>query len=353
MQVEKYAMILEAREPIAHHAETVGNESIVMRRKVRMPDGRWAHVPIITGDTMRHQLREAAAYATLDAAGLLKDSPRLSEGALRLLFSGGVLGGKGAGGGSALKLDDYRRLVDLFPPLSLLGGATEGRIIPGRLVCGEALLICRETAHLIPDWVLELAGSGTVPPQDEATVTLTPERRAELAARLDTCRSHVETQTRVRMDPMLVPEKRLLLADEERARVEGRLLTSETARAEGDMVAADESKSAMLPRSFERVCSGSLFFWEVSARCYSELDRACFLTMLAWATYDMRVGGKRGTGHGALRVFATAQGKVPRPADAVGAINPNGLATPAAQVFREHVRQRADALREWLAKVDA
>lgn len=63
MQVNHFEFVLEARTPIAHHSETLGNEQIAMRRKVRQRGGAWADVPIITGDTMRHGMREAADRA--------------------------------------------------------------------------------------------------------------------------------------------------------------------------------------------------------------------------------------------------------------------------------------------------
>ncbi len=62
----RYEFVLEAALPIAHHEGTFGNEAVIMRRKIRQKDG-WAKVPIVTGDTMRHGMREAAAYVLLDA----------------------------------------------------------------------------------------------------------------------------------------------------------------------------------------------------------------------------------------------------------------------------------------------
>src|SRR3970282_539516 len=35
METVKYEFILEAAEPVAHHAESIGNEAILMRKKVR------------------------------------------------------------------------------------------------------------------------------------------------------------------------------------------------------------------------------------------------------------------------------------------------------------------------------
>ena len=87
---------IEAIEPIAHHPETIGNEAIVMRESVRQPDGTFAEVPIVTGDTMRHGLREVGAYAYLDAVWQTR-RPAVDRGVRRLLFNGGMMTGERSG----------------------------------------------------------------------------------------------------------------------------------------------------------------------------------------------------------------------------------------------------------------
>ena len=146
METKRYEIVLEAETPIAHHSETLGNHQMLMRRKVRQPDGRFVEVPYVTGDTMRHGLREAAAYASLDAAGIL-DRANLSAGALNLLFAGGSITGSS---GPSVSITGHRAMVDAFPPLAILGGCAGNRTIPGRLDVGNADLICAETAHLLP-----------------------------------------------------------------------------------------------------------------------------------------------------------------------------------------------------------
>ena len=116
-----YEILVEAVTPIAHHRESLGNHALLERRKVRRPDGSWAQVPAVSGDALRHGLREAAAYAFLDAIGLL-GAESLTESALRLLFAGGMVTGRGDSGN--VKLDEYHALCDVFPPLALLGAAS-------------------------------------------------------------------------------------------------------------------------------------------------------------------------------------------------------------------------------------
>lgn len=329
MEQRKYEFILRADSPIAHHSESIGNAAVAMRKKVRQPDGSFASVPCVTGDTMRHGLREASSYCLLDAAGLL-DAPDLSEAACRLLFSGGMVTGSAGG---AVRLAEYREMVDLVPPLALLGGCAQNRVIPGRLEVGYAELVCEEQRHMLPEWVVEYA-----------------ERDGALVS---SCRTHIEEVTRVRMDPMLDPGKRALLSSGEREAVDQRLLASETASAARDAAERDESKSTMLPRSFERIVQGSLFYWSVTATCYSDLEIDTFTTMCAAFLANARVGGKRGTGHGRLVPIAGRDVTLLRPRDAATTIDPAALAGRAGSLFRAHVTERRDRIRQFLSQVAA
>jgi hypothetical protein len=279
MKITKHEMLLQAAEPIAHAQETLGNKSMLMRKKVRGTDG-FVSVPYLTGDTLRNKLRCAAAYGTLHAAGIL-DDPQLSEGAARLLFAGGMLTGRGDAG--TVNLDRYRQLVALFPPLALLGGCTDNRAIAGQLDVSEGNLVCKETRRYLPDWAADWLAAH------------------EPTALDDTRRSVVEEVQRVRMDPLLSPGNRQLLSDEARANVESRMLRSETAHTDGDAASASDSKSSMLPRTHERIAQGAYFWFSVTARTYSAIEEDALDFTLGVALQELRIGGKAGTGHGLLR----------------------------------------------------
>ena len=343
----RYEFLLESEEPVAHHSESFGNSAIFMRRKVQLPDGTMVNRPTVTGDTMRHGLREAIVYVFLRAAGLL-DAPALTEAALRLLFAGGMLTGKGDG--SAIKLDQYREMVDLVPPIRLLGGCAENRAIPGAFQVGDARLVCEEEMPFLPEWVHDWIADRAVHP----------------------ARAHVEEVQRVRMDPTLNPGKRILLSDGERARSEGRLLASEAASAEGDARARDDAKSSMMPRRVETVIQGSLWFWRTTATVYTPLDVDTLDAMHAAFLADCRVGGKKGTGHGLLRVARRTveeivDGKrVPRTVyaarnidlhlperrttDAAGMVDPKAT---TGSILRAHVAERKERIVSLLTRVDA
>lgn len=320
-------MILRAEQPIAHHEGVEGNEGIVMRETVFGPDGRKSRVPIITGDTIRHGLRETSARATLEAAGLL-DAVH-GESALRLLFAGGQM----LKGADVLRLDDYREMVDLFPPLALLGGCAGNRIIPGQIEVGRAYLVCEESAHLMPEWVGAWAD--------------------EIGIQRNGARAHIERVQRVRMDPMLRPEMRALLSDAARTEVEKRLLKSDNAAADDDDAEKVKTKSAMLPFAYEVVAAGSFFFVRIHARTTNLLQHDMLHVMLAaWLARPV-VGGKRGTGCGLLHLIECRGMTRVEMAPADGDRLSFGTSSPEVERFRAHVAERAERLGVWLAQVAA
>lgn len=328
MEQRRFEFILEARQPISHAQETFGNSQVIMRQLVMQPDGRRARVPIITGDTMRHGLREASSFLLLEAAGLLEQ--KLTEEALRLLFAGGMVTGSS---GSGVRLDEYRKLVELIPPLALLGGCAQNRVMPGRLQVDAATMICAETEHLLPEWV-----------------------KAWLEARegrVESCRAQVEEVQRVRMDPTLDPAKRLLLTAGERARVEGRLLASEAASEADDAVAAAESKSSMMPFRYERVAQGALFFWGVTATCFSPLDVDTFVSMCGAFLRRAIVGGKKGTGHGWLFPVQAQDVRLANFVERSSSLDLVGPGQRAGETFRAHVSARAAEIAEALSRIAA
>lgn len=326
MRRKRWELVLEAESPVAHHSGTIGNHAVAMTRRVRTPRG-WEEVPCISSDTMRHKLREASSLALLDAAGISEGA--LTESALRLLFNGGAVTGSSGGG---VKLDAYRELVELVPALGLMGGCAQNRIIPGRLTVEDALLICDETEHFVSKWQLDMA-RGMFP--------------------LDTYSAHVEQVQRVRMDATLDPKYRRLLTDGEQVRIAGRLASSEAASADGDAPEKEASKSAMLPRTFERLASGSLFAWAVEAIVQSDLDEDVFnVTVLAFLARAV-VGGKSGTGHGKLRVVAANEVKMATPKREHESLDTTALGARVGSLFRAHVEQRKDRIAEFLREAAA
>ncbi len=324
MEQTRYEMIVRAKDPIAHAQETIGNSSVLARKKVRLPGGGRAMIPYISGDTGRNRLRRAAAYGTLHEGGIL-DDPQLSEGALRLLFSGGSMTGKGDA--AVINLDRYRELVALFPPLALFGGCTDNRPVPGQINFDEGNLICAEMAHALPPWVKQWLSDNN--------------------EQLDSRRASVEEVERVRMDPTLRPDMVKLLSDGAKAKVNARLLKSEAAHEDGDAKAASESKSTMMPRTHERIIEGSLLWLGIEATTYGALEMDAFNFAIACLLNNFRVGGKQGSGHGRLEFVAGARIRFEPSAGKLESVGAE-LAPQTGALYRAHIAQRKEELASWL-----
>jgi len=228
----------------SHIGETVGIDAEFHRVKFMLPDGSAGRVPTITGNSIRGQLRDAAAlylYETLEL-------PPQSLTAFYTLFSGGSL--TKSGDNSTLRLDELRALRKLLPMLSLFGAAIGNYILSGKLKCGMLLPLAQETAHLVP-W---------------------PELCRQPVSEL------VQTESYTRFD------------DAKDARKEGYFVRPD----------ADEAKGA--PRQMryqvETLAAGTRLYWHIHLEAVNEMERHAFVSALSvWARYPA-LGGKSGIGHG-------------------------------------------------------
>lgn len=131
----KYKMLA----PVSHIGETASTGSYF--QTVLTADGR---VPVITGNSIRGQLRDSMAAHLLDTMG---DSSllgvKVSKDVFNILFSGGNING-------AMK-DDVEKAKNVrahFPLVSLMGGGLGDMIMAGKLICSFAYPVCKETESI-------------------------------------------------------------------------------------------------------------------------------------------------------------------------------------------------------------
>lgn len=310
---------------LAHHRGTVGNVSMIMRRKVRRPGGEIVQCPTVTGNSVRHKLREAATYLTLEAAGLLGEDASMSRGALRLLFNGGMVTGKGDA--SVVSIDKWRELVSIFPTLALCGGCMDNGPRPGQLNVDELSLICSENLGIMPEWV---------------KAWLTENNEGVSSWRPLTARSQ-----RVTMDPELSPEKVKLLSDGEQIAVYDKQRLRELAHSTGDAKLAKANKSTMMPRSFQHIIPGALMWGGVEARTYNDIEFDAFNYIFAGLISNFRVGGLAREGFGKLSFLKGH--KVPFALQPqIGESLDDALAGKVGTLFRARITERKDDIARWL-----
>lgn len=131
----KYKML----SPVSHIGETASTGSYF--QTILTADGR---VPVITGNSVRGQLRDSMAAHLLDTmseSSLL--GVKVSKDTFNILFSGGNING-------AMK-DDVEKAISVrshFPLVSLMGGGLGDMIMAGKLICSFAYPVCAETESI-------------------------------------------------------------------------------------------------------------------------------------------------------------------------------------------------------------
>lgn len=319
MNKKRYEILLRADSPVAHSAGTLGNVSVLMTETMRLTDGALVEIPIVTADTLRHGLREAGTRALLSAAEI--DGEVLTEGAVRLLWNGGMM----RESGSTVRLEEYRQLVNLLPHMALLGGALKNRIEAGQIQADNAVLVCEETAPILPQWVVD---------------------RCEP---LSMAGEHREMVERYRHDALTSRQIRARLRPADRERIEQQLMTSESMKA--SPAEKERVKMGMMPHAFEAVVRGSYFYWSVVVTTYSDLEHDTWMTMLGAFLLDCQVGGKKGTGHGRVSAIEAKGLELARYEERIGEVV--AIDSKIGAIFRAHVAGRKTDILDFLREVKA
>lgn len=115
--------------PVSHIGETASTGAYF--NMVKYGSDR---LPVITGNSIRGQIRDAGAAELLARLGT-----KVDKETFHVLFSGGNV--------STTMKDDVGRahaVREAFPLISVLGGALGTMIMSGKMICGFAYPICRE-----------------------------------------------------------------------------------------------------------------------------------------------------------------------------------------------------------------
>lgn len=133
-----------ALEPLHHGAGTAGNTQVLRRQDVVTAAGELVRVPFISGNSLKHLVREAGVRFALDAMAVADGT--LSKPVVDILFSGGHL----SKSGSSVDLSRARKLAELFPILSLCGYSAGNEMVGSKLRVGHLHLACEENAWRAP-----------------------------------------------------------------------------------------------------------------------------------------------------------------------------------------------------------
>lgn len=138
-----------ALDPIHHGGGTSGNTQVVRTQEVILADGTVGRVPYISGNSIKHMIRDGAARYALDAMAVEDGS--LSKAVVDLLFSGGQL----TKSGGAVRIDKARRLAEVFPALSLCGYSAGNMMTQSKVRVDHMHLVCAENRWRVPPQLVE------------------------------------------------------------------------------------------------------------------------------------------------------------------------------------------------------
>ena len=137
-------LVFTALDPISHGAGTAGNTQLLRTQDVVLPDGRRTAVPYISGNSVRHRLRDALAWHLVRLLGVPEYS--LPKRVVDLLWSGGAL----TSTGNQAELAVMRDTDATLPGLGMLGYSARSDITAGTLWVDNVHLVCAENQWRLP-----------------------------------------------------------------------------------------------------------------------------------------------------------------------------------------------------------
>jgi len=143
----KIETVFTLLSPLSHIGEIIGPNSYLATQDMLDAEGNPISVFAYSGNALRGMWRDAGAEYMLKKLGS-GATLQIPLELFYLFFSGGAIGGD-----QAIDIDQARRIRERIPHLSIFGGGVGNMLLPGKLSVGEALPVCRELAHIIPDYV--------------------------------------------------------------------------------------------------------------------------------------------------------------------------------------------------------
>lgn len=277
----RVVVVIECLSPMSHGGGTEGNIQTFRKRDVVLPSGRRAQVPFLSGNSIKHMLREKSTLYALEHLGALKPGG-LTKPEVQLLFSGGTL----TKSGRSVALAQVRKMEQAFPALSLSGYAAGNVMTESAMNVHHAELVCVENARLLYHDVQRYAPFATPLLEQYASKFLAEEFGTR----------HEPTR-RARTAELLLEDQLSQLVGE----------TS----ANKDKANPDKGDSAQMIFAFETLAAGSVMLSGITfPRGLTMLELAAFRS--AWRLWAQereedgaiigQLGGKGSTGYGRVRV---------------------------------------------------
>jgi hypothetical protein len=309
-----------AIDPLHHGAGTEGNTQILRMQDVVLPDGTVGRVPFVSGNSLKHVIRDGGMRFALEAMGV--QAGTLSKAVVDLLFSGGAL----TKSGTAVNLAQARDISELFPILAVCGYAAGNFMQASKIRVEHLHLACTENAWRAP-----------------ASLTDAP----QLAKRAATFRAE---EFGTRHEPTKDPRVFALLEAVDR---DARLRQLSGNVAEGEK----KQKSQQMLYEFQVVAAGSVWFGGLTFDDFSTLELAALRSSLERASIGTAadgapiycIGAKASVGFGRMAfnfdggLRETISPPQFSPAEAIMPMGANAD-TDAMGAYVAHLREHRDAI---------
>ena len=306
--------IVTALSSITHNGgEKNGITALLRREKFILPNGDYEDIPLISGNSIRGQLRDVGMYYMLSRLGYgIEEKDGTVKGlplpAFDFLFSGGALTSKGS---APLDIDYFRKMRELVPLVGLFGGAVGNCIMPGKLKVGKMIPIAIETLHIIPEKF----------------------RMKEIKSVWDYC----QLEMYVRKDDEKNEYLRRMIDGQTR-----KLLADPTKRGE-----VRRSGPQQMMYYIETIAAGTKFYWKIALEDVTDIEFEAFLTTILQYSKFATVGGKSGTGLGEIAIKMDKWIEI----DSRAHLEGKEIDVPLGQKYERHLIGRKDEIVQMLNEI--
>lgn len=155
--LREFVLVLEAREPLSYGEESVGIKMLAKRINLYLPEREAIiAIPVVLGNALRGVLRDIMAETFIEEVlSHLGKKPKWHAGALLTLFSGGLLRGEQRAERvtAAIVATRVAQVVKMLTPLSIMGCALPGVMVPSKIKLTTFYPVCEEVKALIYDLI--------------------------------------------------------------------------------------------------------------------------------------------------------------------------------------------------------
>lgn len=280
----KIHCLLETLSPLTHMMGTNGNEAIINREAV-LYNKRICHIPVISGNALRHKMiREPGAFYLINACDL---EGKMGIDQLNFMFNGGSL----VESSVSCNINKISDMKEKLPLYQLLGGCLRNQIVSGSLNVGRGMLVCRENIDRIN--------------------SLLPEE-FQLAADIFSSDRFIAQYQYTRGDAVKMKDFDLLAELDEQNE-------------------AEKEKSHLMIYNGQSIVAGSLFYINLVVNNANELEIGSLLH--AMSNWNGMIGGQGSRGHGKCRLSI---------------INCNIDIDRCVDLYTAHVDKNKDGIKAWL-----